>query len=667
MSPFLFLSIGAILLLGFAIKQFCGAVKTPVILLATVCCIIIFLVITGGFRILWLGTILLYLVSAASLGHIVIMLVRKQTRPVIEYFSSVPVIAFVVACVYLYIFYAHIYDAYYYAWDEFAFWGPFYKGIKLNHQFLVLSPNNTYCVHGSYPQGVSAFYYFTSFFLPQFSEFATQFAKSVLYAACGATFLGAVSWKRPVSAVLSILLLPVLFCFYVIAGTYSNVMLDTLLGVFFGAGLAVVLSQKTYSWPNTIILALVLGTITQIKESGFILAIFCALFYFIFMVFHPAQTGFWATIKANIHRALWAHTGVLVGATVVSLAFWKIILKTANYTEPGFTEINLSLFFGQILSSIRGEDPFASNVFMNLWQAFLQQDMYSFEGFKTVHLFLLYLVICLGLGIAWYRKTQSYTLLVAPLAMPAFFVLYHLALFYTYTCTMQSYADKVLAYARYMSSFFIGWGMLAFTMCMYYGNLLLKNKKAEIIPVAALTFLLSINIHSVVAKDTYSLSYPKFTYYRGWQEYYSEQFTPYFETDDWVWLVDQSENSLYNTMMYRYFINPSIAPYGYYSVLGSNSEYTYTPYTKFEGAMDIDHFVDTLKAENFTYVLILESDAILHDEFGSIFSDKLESIEKGPEPVLYQVQQDDNDRIILELVKQAAPLPSDMIPESIEP
>lgn len=230
--------LAAILLLGFVLARFLRlpAAFAPFV---AVCTVSMLMLALGCLNLLWAGRWLLYLGIAAAGA----LAVWRAPKAFLQYLAAPGVWAFLLGAAALCLYFVWN-DSFYSVWDEYSHWGPFFKNAFLADALHPYTPMKLNMVNQAYPQAATAFYYFFALAAPRFSEAHTYAALAVLLCAAAATLLAGCSWKRPVTAALGILCVPLFFVLFPYSDPYITVYQDTLLGAVFGGVLVLVLYSR---------------------------------------------------------------------------------------------------------------------------------------------------------------------------------------------------------------------------------------------------------------------------------------------------------------------------------------------------------------------------------------------------------------------------------------
>lgn len=618
----------AILLLGFVPHQRFGVSPAFGPFLA-ICGILLWLIFCGGLNLLWLGRLLLYLIVFA----VGLVLATKHRKAFWAYLTAPAVLAFLLGCLFLTVVYLWN-DSFYFMWDDFSNWGPLYKNIFLTNRLHI---HNTLSVaHPAYPEGTTVLYYFTALFSPLFREAQTYASLGILLCGCACTLLHKVEWKTPLLSILGILCVPLFFVLFPYSDSYISVYLDTALGAFFGATLLLVMHTPRRSWQYSLAVGLAAGSIAQVKEMGLLLALVCvALYAMQLLLVHPGKEPLGQALRQNFGKGWWLQSGLAALAMLLPTVFWKICLSVTGQRADQFSNPFAISFFDRIAAASRGEDPVAASIWEQFTINFFHRPVvYNGYGTPVVVTALLVLFgIIFGIWRIKLKKNQGPAFML--LFMPVFFAAYLFSLFYTYICMMTELEGLLNAsYERYVSTFMIGWCMLALGVFLRYGGTLLK-KHVKALPSAAMAVVLALILNTSLQKDVLNLRYTRLQAGRIGFDAVSAQVAGELQPDDDIWVIAQGTDGLYR-YMYHYMLIPTrvnmLLPISL-GQPGSSTEQV-TP----------SQFIQMAKDNSIEYVLLYIVDDAFVEKYGSLFEDGLAYVQEHALPCLYRVQGNGEDK-----------------------
>lgn len=620
----LFLPVATIALLGFVLsfvlrtRPAVGPFLAAVFIMGA-------LVLFGTFNALAPARIALVLGTVIGSGLLLVRFPRRFR----DYLCAPGVLAFLAASLFLSLIYT-LHGSFYFQWDEFSHWGPFMKRIYETgtlHQFQTLP-----MVHQSYPQGAIVFYYFTALLKPGFSEADTFVSVGLLLSASAACLLAKASWKAPVQAVLGILCVPLFFVLFPYSEPYYMLYMDTTLGAVFGAAILVVLSTSHGGWRETIALCLAVASPGLIKEVGFLFSLILVVFsIFVLLPAGGEDVPFKGVLqgwKGWWKKRLLQAACLLVAALGTNL-YWKAFLSRTGTSGDQFSNPLNKDFFRQAADAMAGSNERVASI----WERFTINFRVApvvYNGYGTPLVMGALLVIGgLILGVLLWRKKRQYPAAMMLFSMPVFFAGYLFTLFYTYVCMMNEFEGLTNAsYQRYLSTFMIGWCMLAIGCCLFYGEgIFFPRKFPTALPSAVLCGILLLQGNTIAKHDVLNLRLSPADAGRVGFDGVSRQMGEALQSGNKVWLIAQGDDGVYR-FMFRYTLMPAEVDLHLPETLGYG-----------EGPA-ADGFVQAALENGVEYILVYIPDETFVRQYASLFSDNLSSVLSTGLPSLYRVNSD---------------------------
>ncbi|MFV0411740.1 MAG: hypothetical protein ACK5L3_00540 [Oscillospiraceae bacterium] len=623
----------AIVLLGYVLHSR-GGVKAAFAPVLAICCIMLFLVFFGTLNLLFWGRIGLYLFIAAAGGYALV----KKPRQLAAYLLSPGVLAFLFGAVALGAVYMAN-NSFFFMWDDMSHWGPFYKQVFSTNSLHQFTPYPM--VHQAYPQGATVFYYFFAWLAPAFSEAHAYVALGVLMCACAAALLESVQWKRPVLAVLSILMVPLFFVLFRYADPYITVYLDTALGAFFGVALVVILCGGQTGLRQAAAVGLVLGALGQIKEMGLLLGL-GSLVVFAIVTLHAnsGQKSLRQTWRQNVTKRWWASLGIAAAGLLLPILWWKGFLAVTGTAADQFSSPLSGNFLGRVVAAMQGKDAVAASI----WEMFtinFGHRAVVYNGYGTpVAAGLLLASGGLAMGLWLWKKKREKGIALALFALPLFFTAYLFAIFYTYVCMMSELEGlRNASYERYLTTFLAGWLMAALAVFLRYSQQGLK-KWPGLLPGGAVALVLALQINYCLQFDFLNTSYTRKDAGREGFDAVSGQMLAAMQPLDDVWVIAQNDDGLYR-FMYHYTLLPARVSLGLPYTVGSEGAGTdyITP----------ENFAEIAAQNSIEYVVVYITDPEFDQKFGPLFSDGLAYVLEYALPCLYSVHPGQAVPFVLEV------------------
>lgn len=629
------LSLAALLLLAFLFYEF-GGVAPALAPFAALAALSLALLAFGLCNLLTAGTWLLWAAVCAGGGWAAVR--RRQTF--VRFLLAPGVLAFAAGSLVIGAI-AALHGSFYSQWDEYSHWGPFFKLLYENGRLHLWYDANVF--HPSYPQAVQVFYYFVSRFAGAFRESDTFAAMGFYYSAAAAVLLHGLDWKKPLRSVLGICWAPLFFILFPAAWPYITVYQDALLGGVFGAAavcaLAVRVPQAAASDGGTkgaaargcwLPAALGCTLLTQIKANGYLFALIVLALYLLMLLVPPTaeKRRLRAQLAENLRsRAVWrCFAAAAVPAAGYKLA-WNLLLRVSGSAADQFSASRRGGFMPQLIAVLQGKNAFGASV-LERFGINLRYMPVVYNGYGTSAVMALALSAGgLVLGVWLWRRRGARGVSASLWSMPVFFAAYLLMLIVTYFCYMRD--EEALTNAssdRYLTTFFIGWVMLALGAVLQYGEGFFPRRPA-LLPLAASVCVLALEVNLAVQHDALNLRFTRSDAGRTGFDAVSAQMGEQLTAQDDVWVLCEGDDGLYR-YMYHYTLLPARVSLTLPEQASDGLPQTQAAFAEMVRASGADYVV--------AYVV---SDDFVHG-CGGAFSDHLAYVQAKQLPCLYRVEAD---------------------------
>lgn len=588
--------------------------KTPLAFgpFLSICATVLFLMLAGIFNLLFAGTVVWYLACIAVLALHLVQEKRAGIQRFFAYLLSPGVLSFLIFGIALCAVY--LWNGSFYAqWDEYGFWGPYYKNIFESDSLLQFTPYHF--IHPTYPQAFSLFYYFLAFFSPVFSEAHTFCAVGLLLAACAACLLGSTTWRQaPLTGLFGFLMVPLFFVLFPYADPYISVYTDVLCGAVFGACLMLCVLPQT-GLHTALPAALGLAFLVQIKEICILLALVCIAVH-------------WACIwskKQLSHKKKWLCCTLSIAGTLLSFTIWRLFLAATHTVSDQFSFTGgFGTFITKLSAFLRGEDHVTASVLeMFKINFFYKPVFYNGYGSPFVFCALLF-IFALVFGTWLWRSKKLRGQAAALWAMPLFFCCYLVSILYTYLCFVsESEALRNASYERYISTFLIGWAMLAVYLCVEYGNAFLRIKDTGWLPPAVCIAAVLLIINTSMQRNVLNIGTEREKAGRTNFDSVCAQMRAETAPCDDIWLIAQHADGMY-WYMFHYTMYPARV----------NEELPYT----IEGITP-EEFLQTAHDYGIEYILAYVVDEAFCQTYSSLFEGGISQVMQSGLPSLYRVTE----------------------------
>jgi len=210
-----------------------------------------------------------YIVASVGLilGITTVYKARKDIKTGLAPFNKPGFVLFFIAAI---LFWLKLSMATYSMGDEFTHWGFMVKEMSLRNS---LPPANSALLFLDYPPGTAIFQYYLSIFTG-WSEGATYVAQAMLLLSAALCLLKGLAWKNWVKmlAIFSFFY----FAIYIFGHGVLSLLVDTVLGVLFGAAIFSYFRSDLNGSKRILQIAPILFVLPLIKACGFLLALIAA-------------------------------------------------------------------------------------------------------------------------------------------------------------------------------------------------------------------------------------------------------------------------------------------------------------------------------------------------------------------------------------------------------
>ncbi len=354
-------------------------------------------------------------------------------------------------------------------WDEFTLWGTAAKLMKLNNQLYTTTEMGWFWTATQMP-GLFTLGYFAQFFGSGFAPWKVLWAYDVLFMACFTAVLAPASSKRWRLAVpLSALLLSIPFFFTVFTRlihfnkAYISSYGDIPAGIWFGGTLAFYFSLTYLEEKRKWLILPVLGAFALVKDNTFAIVLVAA---------GIIAVDFMLQAKREKRKIAWPIGGFVLAFAVPLLFYkiWGMHTAWANSLNPvtggSSTSMDIGTAVVVTVKELLGFAPRSEN--LNLTLEILVKNIVrepvSMVGNGAVTILVIAGLFCLAFMLAK-NKSARQRVTVAGVLSAGGFAGYQFVLLVFYAFIYKSSIQwGVPDYARYQSSYYAGWFMLALVL-----------------------------------------------------------------------------------------------------------------------------------------------------------------------------------------------------------
>ncbi len=499
-----------------------------------------------------------------------------------------------------------------FGWDEF-FWGQFAKALYHSNAFYGIK-DAVFQGHVRYLPGMSLFQYY-------FFTFKNQFTSGALYFASGVTVLSGICYLVNFAQrkILSISVAVMSGFFIVIAlhpFPFVTIIVDGILGIFFGAGLVFIVFERCNVVAATLVLLPIVCSLMLIKEMGLLFSLIITGVFLLKCVLYDIfeSRKFRTLLKVVVCIA------ILFVSPFILRALWMHHLANLNVKLPYhyFSPKNIiaTLFH-------------PTNIQAAVIKSFFLEMLTS--GFIFL-LAVFSVIFCINHAINPDREKHelSKTLLLY-FASVAGIIPYTLMLLISYFFMFTLHDELVLAsFVRYTDSFLIGIAFLAATSIIAQ-----KNKKVLVAFFVMLTIVFCL-IHVRTSLYFTSIFKPKtFALKHTYSGILQKKLKPllllakqHIPADRNVWIISQGSGGL-DLMIFRYYLMPRkvnesgewLEKQGLWAVNFSRKSFSTWLYNGAETKISNE-------SPYYSYLLLVKTNKYFWKKYGSMFQGSIDQNKK---------------------------------------
>lgn len=609
----------------------------------TLCGVMLVLSVAGCAGLLVPAMWMLY--AAGAIGAVFMVLsLRKGEKG----FFDLPLCTFALGAVALLVLF-FVRNPQYWTWDEFSFWGTAQKLVKHTGELYVTADIGWNWVPTHRPALIMLGYFFG--FFGAYAEWRVYAAYAVLMLAVVTAVMACVkgkTWQIQLPLAGLAAMVPALFTIYTPLKLHSEVYCTTLsdvpMGLIMGTALVLYFGIARQDTRKMWIPTLALATLCLVKDTGFALALVALALMAADMLLQ------W--IMAKPKPKLWPKLAAVVLAAIACAAgfvMWVLYLQSVSVADTsnvggveqmGMVQMVLQGLKETLLPSARSE-KFAQIMGQMVQVICFQRATMIGSGMVT----MLFTVALLMLAILLSKNRENrWSCGVYAVLGCAGFVAYALFIGFTYVYVFRDEVSaNLVGYERYLYPYYMGFfiGALALLGHAVAENVKLRLGQLAVSGLCAVCLLRMVQF--IPPQLTVLEQNPTVQWQRSEITQSADWATQDMPKDSRIFFISQGDNGN-NWFMNSYAFYPYVLDYsfggGTLALPGALPEDTlyYIPLTQQE-------FIDYLKENNCDYVYVEQSDPLLQESYGSLFSDNLE----GDGVALYQLDAQTNQ---LQLVKR---------------
>lgn len=387
-----------------------------------------------------------------------------------------------------------------YALDEFSHWGTVVKAM-VQTDCLGTVPQ-AHLTHGDYTPGMALFqYFFQKIYLAAGGDSFSEWRLYLAYIVLGISFVlplvkrvAGKSFKRKLIIALVFFLLPLSFY----RECYQVLYIDPLLGILFGAGLAMtVASQGRQDRYRLLYFLSACFMLPLMKVSGILLAICIAVAYVADYGLHAAVSR-----KDTLKRM-----GIFALAIGAPKLLWDFLV---DYSETR-SAISVSFRFTDFCNILAGKDDTYRGTAFNLFKTALfnntttegNTNFFIGDSGISISYFTLLVIFAIMIYFSWYMsgknsRGKGTSLLTAAWSSAGVWLIFYVSLGVMYLFGFSEVeALRLASYSRYTHAVYLGMYMLAVTAIL---GIILERYSGTAIFVLILGITLLLTPMESVAK-----------------------------------------------------------------------------------------------------------------------------------------------------------------------
>ncbi len=601
----------------------------------------LYLLAVGVFNILFIGTILYFILAIIILIFIITKKIKLPKFSVYFY-------AFIIISVAMIIFFG-IRKPLLSSWDEFSFWGTAVKMMKLNHS-LPATAEIGWAWVASQKAGLIVLGYFFEF-IGEYSQWRIFVGINIVAISVFIALL--TPFKKNKSFIAVPLLIIAYLSSYIFtiyrpliepSDIYRLAIADIPMGWFFCAAISVyyiLKIEKAKLWPIPIILTALL----MIKDTALPFTLIAWGIISFDILFLNKEITFFniSGIKAKISH-------ILLNFSVIILGFlaWSKYIQNITGADPfgdigGEEQMSMAGMLIEGVKQLFGIDRTQefSDIFNMMVSAFFNIDMTMIGSCFLVMMIIIIILIIASVSTND-KEFRNSCIFFNILSVLGFFA-YYTFLGFTYVFIFKSDVNtSLVGYERYVYPYLIGWFIISVMLLSV--SILKAKQKFIILPTTALILILAVFIFRYNQYVPIGMSYldyhDGFLHEREELVENAEKMIDVLGEDEngKIYFISQGDNGN-RWFQYSADLLPLQLEYSFGGgtmVLPNKADGTY------DYELSIEEFKDYLIENNCEFIFIERSDDDFINSYNELFSDNLEKSKEG-ESVLYKIVDDNND------------------------
>lgn len=593
--------------------------------------------IFGMFGALTAGFVVFYLLAVAAL--LWVALSKPCLKELLKKFFGPGMVFFIAAAVFFFFMLRHIGPDFRY-WDEYSFWGIAAKTMWMERSLHTMV--DTSMTLSAYLPGLPTTGVLFQYFTPFFREWKVYLGYDVMMMACMSMLFAANRWKNVLSNILCAAfgLLGLYGFFHGFAGfyIYTNAYSDMSLGVVFGGVLLCWFASDRKGPQEYFTTVLMLMFLTDVKDMGLAMGLVAAGIVSMDIWLRGEYPFMKKAEKAmKVLRFLLVPL-LLMGAIVLVyrgwLAHFAAVTNIAETVRP---------YEYSAVEVFTGKDPYFT-VILGTMIDFLDELQIICFGRMDTMLFVLTAVPLVGALAALAAKQPRKALRSAVAGVLLFcgFAAYFVFHAYIYT-TVFPHNYSLTSFDRYISSYVVGWLMAVMGIALSDLNALGAKSLQKAFGCAALAaYIASIFYFTPVHPDQYLLTSSKlWGYMQKWDlaAAYEQDYLQYGDlltSDDRVYFLCQgSDGGEWFVFNYEFLPAYTVPSFGTGNFVGEIGDEP----GRYDVVANKENVREYFLQQGVDYFYIMRSDDYFREEFGELFTDRLEAFYDGSTH-LYKVYDD---------------------------
>ncbi|MBD5520632.1 MAG: hypothetical protein HDR03_05305 [Lachnospiraceae bacterium] len=572
-------------------------------------------------------------VAMAAFAYSAFYLIKNHRQLQIQSFLSFPFLFFILYCIFTDIAFDQHFAV---EWDEFSHWMLVIKNMYHFDNFGVTGASTVR--FSGYPPAANLFECFFNLFSSSFTEGNIYKGLNILLVSLLITPLKdyVKDFKKAFFSFFVLISVPMLLY----TDTYMSLYVDCLLGIMFARLVYIGFSEEKYDLFFIYNFAMSSAVLVLTKAAGMGLYLFAVLALFVDIFFFSRELAINGLNVKNKILKLITWCSVLIVPFIADRS-WKLYLRVNELRSAWNTS---GVTFKSIFELFTDNIPeYRVSTLTAFADAYFNMNEFGDIGLKCSY-FLYPIIFTLMMFIVSLMGSNKRRVKCLNIVLSISYILYTISLLILYLFTYSQYeAENVASFSRYMGTITLGY-LLVVVICLLNPSAIHrnvsnnKNNTVSIRKINIAIVIVTLFLCSVELKDLFILKARRAenqTARANAGHIYGLYGLFDYETDKVYYIAQGSLG--YDYWRARYALTPvSINPNFSWALANAPSEGDL--WTK---EMTVQEWSDDLK-ENYTYVYLEKIDEQFCEDFGELFEDPDNILEK----TIYKIEVNEQDDLV---------------------